>query len=116
MRNLYQNYPWSAEVPEENAAFDHIRLTAFHRDTEDKINPETGEVWPATFEYYGRILAVRKRDGTFFYVNMTLDKDFAEWPEEKQQSYLDSKVIISMMFLNTFADCACTEQQPCPRH
>ena len=54
-------------------------LSRFHQDTDDWTNPETGEVFPASFNWYANLTAVRASDGQQFYVKVQIPaSDFGD--------------------------------------
>jgi hypothetical protein len=107
------NHPWVLKLPDELEGFGAIRITPFYRDDQDWIDPKTGEVYPATMQYYANMTTVRLSDDTNFFTRVSLDKDILDWPPEKQQAYFDTKVAFGIAFLETFRDCACKVGKPC---
>ena len=115
---LFHNYPWVVDVPDDiPPAFDCVALSPLRRaHDEDWTDPDTGEFYPAPMDYRATMTARRISNGGYFYVPVVLDKDFAEWPKDKQAPYLKFKIDVAIEYLKTFADCSCVPDQPCPQH
>jgi hypothetical protein len=98
-------------------AFSDVRLTPFSQNTQDWVNPETGEVFPATFDYYAFLKGERKSDGGYFSVRVVMQHEMIDNQEGSiREAFIKSRLVVAVLSLADFSDCACTPEKPCERH
>lgn len=97
--------------------FDHIELLPFSQDTQDWNDPQTGEFYAATFDYFAFLRARRKLDNVNFCVRVRIDHRMMNEPKrEILAAYVTSQFAAAVFSLSTFAGCECVVGFHCPRH
>ena len=97
--------------------FEEIRLEPFSQDTCYWTDPQTGEFYAPTFDYFSWLKARRKRDGVDFCVRVRLNhKMFEEPKREILAAYVTSEFATAVFSLGTYASCDCVVGFHCPRH
>lgn len=105
------------EVSDKLKAFDWIRFGGFVQDTEDWTDPDTGEFFKATMDYFSVLTGRRIRDDVNFAVRVRLDHVIVDDHSNKNRSnYVESCLVNGMMQLASYADCDCVVGAPCKRH
>lgn len=90
-----------------------IHFQGFIQDVTDWTNEETGEYFPATFNWIGTIKGQRVKDGGYFYQRGTV------LGKEGEPINLESaKFTLEMMreSLERFSGCDCVVNHPCYHH
>jgi len=99
------------------SAFNYVRILPFGQDTLDWTNPDTGEIYPATFDYMSWIRGTRKSDDVDFAVKITLHHEDVDGREAEQlSSFLKLVLRNACLMLAEYSDCSCKVGAPCKRH
>ena len=81
------------------------------------MNPETGEVFEPTLDWYCQIWGERVVDGQQFYTRERLDHEILENPCPAQiEDYVQTVTRNAVMSLASFGACDCVLGKACDRH
>jgi len=102
---------------EDLQAFSGVHMTPFSQDTLGWTDPETGDIYPATFDYLCHIVGKRIVDDVYFSVLVRMDHKVVDRGASPElTAYIENVLGTAVFSLASYSTCACVVGAPCEKH